>query len=97
MSKRDYLKYLVFKAATALAAKNKPTMTSWEYKQLEHLLAKLQQEIGGNTFGIIPHYLHDGYHIGIYSSETGEPITAATGPTIESTVEKIKEQSNPHQ
>jgi hypothetical protein len=73
---------------------SEPTMTSLEYKQLELLLAKLQQEIRGNKFCIIPHYLHDGYHIGLYSSKTGEPITAATGPTIESTVEKLKQQSN---
>ena len=68
-------------------------MTSLEYNQLEHLLAKLQQEIGGNKFCIIPHYMHDGYHIGVYSSKTGEPITSATGHSIESTVEKLKQQS----
>jgi hypothetical protein len=73
---------------------DKQPMTSLEYKQLEHLLAKLQQEIGGNKFCIIPHYLHDGYHIGVYSSKSGEPITSATGHSIESTVEKLKQQSN---
>lgn len=95
MSKRDYLKHLGFKAAAAIAtAKVSPGMTPWEYKQLEHLLAKLQGEIGGNKFCIIPYYLHDGYHIGVYSSKSGEPITSATGPTIELTVEKLKQQSN---
>jgi len=69
-------------------------MTSLEYKQLEHLLAKLQAEIGGNKFCIIPHYLHDGYHIGVYSSKTGAPITSATDYSIEATVEKLKQQRN---
>jgi hypothetical protein len=95
MSKRDYLKYLGFKTAQVVAASKTGTgMTSWEYKQLEHLLAKLQGEIGGNKICIIPHYLHDGYHIGVYSSKSGEPVTSATGPTIQETVEKLKQQSN---
>lgn len=91
MSKRDYLKYLGFKTAAAIAVANKTPMTSLEYKQLELLLAKLQEEIGGNNFCIIPHYIHDGYYIGIYSTKTGKPITEANGPTIESTVEKLKQ------
>lgn len=66
-------------------------MTSWEYKQLEYLLAKLHEEVG-HPFCIIPHYLHDGYHIGLYDSK-GENITAASGPTIRDTVEKLKQQS----
>ena len=93
MSKRDYLKCLGFKTAAAIAVANKTPMTSLEYKQIEHLLAKLQEEIGGNKICIIPYYINDGYHIGVFSSKTGEPIMSATGPTIESTVEKLKQQS----
>jgi hypothetical protein len=94
MSKRDYLKYLGFKCAAAIATGKAGTgMTPWEYKQLEYLLTKLHEEVG-HAFCIIPNYLHDGYHIGIYSSESGEPITSATGPTIQETVEKLNLQSN---
>lgn len=67
-------------------------MTKEDYRLLELLLGKLATEIG-NKICIIPHYLHDGYRIGVYSSKTGEPNTAATGPTIEATVEKLKQQS----
>lgn len=68
-------------------------MTSLEYKQLEFLLAKLHQEVGGK-FCIIPSYIHDGYHIGVYSDKTGEPVMSATDHSIEATVEKLKQQSN---
>jgi hypothetical protein len=94
MSKREYLKFLGFKTAPAIVVADKQPMTTLEYKQLEHLLAKLQGEIGDNNICIIPHYLHDGYHIGIYSSESGELITSSAGPTIQETVEELKQQSN---
>jgi hypothetical protein len=93
MSKRDYLKCLGFKTSASITVANTTHMTPLEYKQLEHLLAKLQEDIGGNNFCIIPHYIHDGYHIGIYSTKTGEPITSATGPSIEETVEKLKQST----
>lgn len=67
-------------------------MTKEDYRLLEFLLGKLETEIG-NKICIIPGYIQDGYHIGVYSSKTGEPITSATGPTIESTVEILKQST----
>ncbi len=64
-------------------------MTKYEYKLLEELLAKLQLEIGGNKFCIIPGHIHDGYHIGVYDSGTGRQIKSADGPTIEETVKLL--------
>lgn len=64
-------------------------MTEEEYKQLEHLLDKLQQNIRGKIC-IIPGYIHDGYHIGVYSSLTGKPYKTANGATIKATIELLK-------
>jgi hypothetical protein len=66
-------------------------MTPEEYKQLETLLGKLNDEIGGKIC-IIPAHIHDGYYIGVYSSLSGKPYKAASGPTIEKTVEYIKQK-----
>jgi len=42
-------------------------MTPEDYKQLESLLNKLNNEIGvDKRFCIIPNYVHDGYALGIY-------------------------------
>ena len=59
-------------------------MTPEDYKQLEHLLNKLNNEIGAtNRIVIIPNYVHDGYCMGVYNSQghlTDEYVCA----TIES-------------
>lgn len=67
-------------------------MTSLEYKQLEELLAKLQLEIGGKKYCIIPGHIHDGYHIGIYSSNSGDVLKTADAATIEDAVKALKEK-----
>ena len=42
-------------------------MTQEDYQNLEHLLGKLNTEIGNDKrLMIIPNYVHDGYCIGIY-------------------------------
>lgn len=67
-------------------------MTPEEYKQLEHLLNKLNNEIGPtNKIAIIPNYVHDGYCMGVYNSRghlTDEYVCA----TIESCVRKHNSQ-----
>jgi|ERR1044072_1908465 hypothetical protein len=103
MSRRDYLKHLGFATSAAIvtanqtkAMSNEPTieqMTKEDYRQFELLLGKLQTEIG-NKICIIPGYIQDGYHVGVYSSKSGEPITSATGYNIETVVERLKQQSN---
>ena len=64
-------------------------MTEEEYKQLEKLLDKLQQDIKGKIC-IIPGYIYDGYHIGVYSHITGKPYKTANGATIKETIEMLK-------
>lgn len=66
-------------------------MTDADYRLLELLLGKLGTLIG-NKICILPGYIQDGYHIGVYKSETGEPITSATGATIKEVVEKLNQQ-----
>lgn len=67
-------------------------MTSLEYKQLEELLAKLQLEIGGWKYCIIPGHIHDGYHIGVYSSIGGKQVKTSDAATIEDAVKLLKEK-----
>lgn len=66
-------------------------MSDEEYKQLETLLGKLQLEIGGDKFFILPGYVHDGYHMSVFNGLTGQQIKQATGPTIKETVNKLKQ------
>lgn len=94
MSKRDHLKYLGFATAAVVATKLIQSMSKEDYRLLELLLGKLEMEIG-NMICIIPGYIQDGYHIGVYDRKSGEPHTGATGPSIESVVEKLKQQSTP--
>jgi hypothetical protein len=65
-------------------------MTPEEYTQLETLLGKLQIELG-HRICILPGHVHDGYHIGIYSENSGAKRKEASGPTIESVVNQLKE------
>lgn len=65
-------------------------MTKEEYKQLEELLGKLTTELG-NKICVIPGHIHDGYYIGVYSSNSGHPLKEATAYSIEATVERIKD------
>jgi hypothetical protein len=67
-------------------------MTTEEYKELEDLLGKLQTEVRGKIC-IIPGHIHDGYHIGLYSSLSGFPFKTANGPTIQTTVESLKKEA----
>jgi len=68
-------------------------MTTEEYQLLESLLSRLAAEIGGKVC-VIPGYIQDGYHIGVYSSLTGLPLKSATGATIEDTVLQLKLANN---
>lgn len=63
-------------------------MTHEDYQNLEHLLAKLNTEIGNDKrIMIIPNYVHDGYAIGIYKD--GILIDQYVGANIQSLVNKI--------
>ena len=67
-------------------------MTPEEYKQLEHLLNKLNNEIGAtNRIVIIPNYVHDGYCMGVYNS-VGHLTDEYVCATIESCVRKHNSQ-----
>lgn len=66
-------------------------MTEADYRLLELLLSKLGTHIG-NKICIIPGYIQDGYHIGVYKNGTGEPVTSASGATIKEVVEKLNQQ-----
>lgn len=94
MSKRDWLKHLGFATATAIAAtKSSQKISDEEYKQLELLLDKLEAEVG-DKFSIIPRYIHDGYHMAVYSKETGMRLKQRTGPSIKETVELLKQATD---
>ena len=67
-------------------------MTPEEYKQLEQLLNKLNNEIGPtNKVLIIANYVHEGYCMGIYNSR-GELTNEYVCATIESCVRKHNSQ-----
>jgi hypothetical protein len=67
-------------------------MTAEDYKQLEHLLNKLNIEIGAtNKIVLIPNYVHDGYCMGVYNS-SGQPVEEYVCATIESCVRKHNSQ-----
>jgi hypothetical protein len=68
----------------------KESMTKEEYIQLESLLGKLQIDLGHRVC-ILTGHIHDGYHIGIYSSNSGTKRKEASGPTIEDVVNQLKE------
>jgi hypothetical protein len=66
-------------------------MTQEDYKNLEHLLGKLNTEIGNDKrIMIIPNYVHDGYAIGVY--ENNILTDQYVGATIESIVKKINSE-----
>ena len=66
-------------------------MTQENYEQLEHLLGKLNTEIGNDKrLMIIPNYVHDGYAIGIY--ENGILTNQYIGANIQSLVKKINSE-----
>lgn len=67
-------------------------MTEADYRLLELLLDKLENKIG-NKICIIPGYIQDGYHIGVYDRKTGEATISATGATIKETVDKLNQQT----
>lgn len=67
-------------------------MTEADYRLLELLLAKLEMQIGSKIC-IIPGYIQDGYHIGVYDRKTGEATISATGATIKETVDKLNQQT----
>lgn len=91
MSKREWLKHLGFTTATAIATRKKANMTDEDYKQLERLLGLLANEVKGKIC-VIPHYLHDGFHVGLFNNKTGEPIVSATAATLK---EAIIQLNNP--
>lgn len=63
-------------------------MTHEDYQNLEHLLAKLNTQIGNDKrIMIIPNYVHDGYAIGIYKD--GILIDQYVGANIQPLVNKI--------
>lgn len=66
-------------------------MEKEDYKQLEHLLGKLNTEIGNDKrFMIIPNYVHDGYAIGIYKD--GILVDQYVGANIQPLVLKINSE-----
>jgi hypothetical protein len=67
-------------------------MTAEDYKELEHLLNKLNIEIGAtNKIVLIPNYVHDGYCMGVYNS-SGQLTDEYVCATIESCVRKHNSQ-----
>jgi len=68
-------------------------MTQEEYKQLEDLLGKLQDEFKKPyIIQIRPGFLIDGYHIGVYDAgfcRSGKLIKEGGGANIESVVKKL--------
>jgi hypothetical protein len=66
-------------------------MTQEDYQQLEHLLGKLNTEIGNDKrIMVIPNYVHDGYAMGVYYN--GILTQEYVGATIQSIVKKINSE-----
>ena len=64
-------------------------MDKTDFKHLEILLGKLQIELDGQRFCIIPNYIHDGCAIATYK-ENGQPDKQAIGIDIEDCLLKLK-------
>jgi hypothetical protein len=71
----------------------KHAMTKEECAELERLLGKLQLCLG-HRVSILTGHIHDGYHMAIYSANSGTKRKEASGPTIESVVNELKETIN---
>ena len=66
-------------------------MNKAEYKKLIELLDKLGSEIKAHRFCIIPRYLHEGCHIGIYNAK-GDQMKAITAIDIPEAVKQLQEE-----
>lgn len=66
-------------------------MKTEEYKELTELLCKLGREIKAHRFCIIPQYLHEGCHIGIYNAE-GDCIKSISAIDIPEAVKQLQEE-----
>jgi len=66
-------------------------MKQSEYKKLTELLDKLGTEIKAHRFCIIPRYLHEGCHIGIYNAN-GDQVKAVTAIDISEAVKQLNQQ-----
>ncbi len=65
-------------------------MTDEEYRQLDKLLLKLKQEIGGVVYSVTPHL--DYSHLIIYRN--GESEVGFTGLNLQSCVKMVKDFNN---
>lgn len=63
-------------------------MKTKEYEDLAKLLDKLGAEMKAIRYCIIPRYIHEGCHIGIYN-EKGDLIKSATAVDIPEAVKQL--------
>jgi hypothetical protein len=66
-------------------------MSETEYKKLTELLDKLGKELKAGRFCIIPRYVHEGCHIGIYDVN-GNLDKAITAINIEEAVKQLNQK-----
>lgn len=66
-------------------------MKDSEYKKLTKLLDKLGSDINAHRFCIIPRYLHEGCHIGVYNKK-GDLLKAVTAVDIPEAVRQLNQQ-----
>ena len=65
-----------------------PQLTPEQIMMLELLLGKLQEHIG-YKFAIIPAYIQDGTHIGVYKSD-GTLLYSRTKPNLSEAINDVK-------
>ena len=68
-------------------------MKTKDYKELTKLLDKLGTEIRAHRYCIIPRYLHEGCHIGVYD-EKGNLLKSVTAIDIPNAVQQLTPQPN---
>jgi hypothetical protein len=66
-------------------------MNKNEYEKLTELLDKLGKELKATRFCIIPRYIHEGCHIGIYDAD-GNLDKAVTAINIEEAVKQLTQE-----
>lgn len=66
-------------------------MTEQELGHLELLLEKFEAHIG-HAYCIAYPVIQDGFSIGVYDRKNGHLLTSQSGPTLKSTIAKIKEK-----
>lgn len=82
----------IFKKSKAINP-DQSAMTSEDFAQLDQLLSKLHTYLG-SRYCIVPGFVHDGYHIGLYNSK-GDHTESFISYSLQDTAKKALNRKDP--